>query len=112
MTFQPMAIGRLATKFLWHCIFSGLITARMILLRQSTTAGLVKMEYQPMNSTGVAILAAMVTLTPGSSAVDIDLVRREILLHLLDLSTAEQSIAAIRRDFEQDIRKLFPKEER
>ena len=64
-----------------------------------------------MSPTGVAILGAVVTLTPGSSTVDIDLERGEIVLHLLDLSKAEESLAAIRRDFEMDLRTLSPKVE-
>ena len=111
MRIKPFLLFRLGIRFLWHCVFSGLATARMILLRRSPPAGLVKMQYEPMSNTGVAILGAVVTLTPGTSAVDIDLERREILLHLLDIRTSDECIAAIRRDFEQDIRDLFPKDQ-
>ena len=61
-----------------------------------------------MNQTGAAVLGALITLTPGSSALDIDFEKREILLHILDKSTAHDSIAAIRRDFEQEVCLLFP----
>lgn len=111
MRFKPIRIGRLFLRFLWHCALSGLITARMVLQRSSPPAGLVKMKYEPMSNNGVAVLGAMVTLTPGTSVVDINLKRREILLHLLDSRTAEESIVAIERDFERDICALFPEEQ-
>jgi multicomponent K+:H+ antiporter subunit E/multicomponent Na+:H+ antiporter subunit E len=111
MKIKPFLLSRLMVRFLWHCVLSGLTTARMILVRRSPPAGLVKMKYEPMSHTGVAILGAVVTLTPGSSTVDINLEQREILLHLLDVRTAEESIAGIRRNFEQDIRELFPKDQ-
>jgi len=110
MTFRPVLVVRLLLRFVWHCFLSGITTARIILQRHAPPAGLVKMAYAPMSKPGVAVLAALVTLTPGSSAVDINLERREMLLHLLDIRTAEANIAAIRRDFEQDIRTLFPEE--
>ena len=110
MRMRPLLIARLLLRFVWHCLLSGATTARLVLRRTPPPAGLVKMSYEPMSRTGVAVLAALVTLTPGSSAVDIDPQRREMLLHLLDVATAEANIAAIRRDFEQDIRTLFPEE--
>jgi multisubunit Na+/H+ antiporter MnhE subunit len=108
--FKPFLISRLFMRFLWQCVWSGVTTARMILQRRSPPAGLVTMNYEPMSATGVAVLGALVTLTPGSSAIDINLERREILIHLLDMRTAEDNIATIQRDFEQDLRDLFPEE--
>jgi len=110
MRLKPLPVIRLFIRFLWHCVLSGLTTARLILKGQAPTAGLVAMNYEPMSETGVAILGAVVTLTPGSTAVDINLKDRKILLHFLDSRTAEKSIAAIRSDFEPDIRTLFPEE--
>ena len=53
------------------------------------------------------ILAALVTLTPGTSTVDIDPVRRELLLHVLDSEDIETTLSAIRRDFLLPLRSLF-----
>jgi hypothetical protein len=39
--------------------------------------------------------------------VDIDLERRELLLHLLDAKQAEASLASIRRDFLLPVRIVF-----
>jgi multisubunit Na+/H+ antiporter MnhE subunit len=108
MSLRPLIVARLLLRFVGHCVLSGVSTARIILQRGRTTAGLVRMPYAPMSETGAAVLGAMVTLTPGSSVIDIDVDRREMLLHLLDTATAEATVAAIRRGFERDIGALFP----
>ncbi len=99
---------RLLWRFVLQCIVSGIATARIVLSRVPPTAGVARMTFGPMSDAGAAVLGAMVTLTPGSTVIDIDPRRREMLLHLLDITTAEVAIAAIRRDFEADIARLFP----
>lgn len=64
-----------------------------------------------MSPTGAAVLGALVTLTPGTTVIDIDLQQRKMLLHLLDTRDLETAITTIRRDFEADIGTLFPPEE-
>jgi multisubunit Na+/H+ antiporter MnhE subunit len=110
VTSRPLVLTRLAFRFLWSCVAGGIATARIILRREPPPSGLVRMRFAPMSATGAATLGALVTLTPGSSAVDVDPERREMLLHLLDLREAEATVAAIRRDLEGDVAALFPEE--
>lgn len=108
MTCRPFLVGRLLLHFVTHCLLSGLSTARIILQRRSPPAGFVRLHFAPMSATGAAVLGALVTLTPGSSTIDIDMQRREILLHLLDSRGSKARMASIRRDFERDVALLFP----
>ena len=108
MRFRPLIMCRLFLRFFGHCLLSGVSTAGIILKRTAPPAGFVRFHFVPMSMTGAAVLGAMVTLTPGSSAIDIDMERREILLHLLDTRITKASLEAIRRDFEYDISLLFP----
>jgi multisubunit Na+/H+ antiporter MnhE subunit len=110
MRLRPLILARLLARFLGHSALAGVTTARIILRRRQPPAGLVRLRYAPMSETGAAVLGAMVTLTPGSSVIDIDSARRELLVHLLDVRTAAAAAAAIRRDFERDIAALFPPE--
>ena len=110
MRLRPLILARLLARFIGHSVLAGVTTARIILRRTPPPAGLVRLPYTPMSETGAAVLGAMLTLTPGSSVVDIDPARREMLLHLLDVRTAEAAAAAIRSDFERDIAILFPPE--
>jgi multisubunit Na+/H+ antiporter MnhE subunit len=107
---HPLIVVRLVLRFLLHSLLSGLTTARIILAPRQPPSGVVVMHYGPMNSTGAALLGAMVTLTPGSTVIDIDQQCHEMLLHLLDVRTKEAAIASIRNDFEQELCLLFPEE--
>lgn len=108
MRFRPVVIARLLLRFVSHCLLSGIVTARTILLHGQPPAGVVRLHFAPMSGTGAAVLGAMVTLTPGNTCIDIDLQRREMLLHLLDTREVETIFASIRRDFEHDLCLLFP----
>ena len=110
MKARPLVAIRLLLRFASHCVLSGIAIARIILRFAPSSAGLAQMEFAPMSSTGAAILGALVTLTPGATVIDIDLPRRQMLLHLLDTHDLEATIAAIRRDFEADVSALFPPE--
>lgn len=110
MTMQPLLISKLILRFISHCIMSGVNTALIILQPKKPPAGLLRFTFNPMSERGAALLGAMVTLTPGSSVIDINMDTREMILHLLNLNTASTTIDAIRRDFEHDIARLFPAE--
>lgn len=89
----------LIRNLLRGAILSGWQTARIILLRpRDVHSGLVCMEYGNLSAGGASLLAALITLTPGTTAVTIDTQRRELLLHLLDADQAESTLAEIRRD--------------
>jgi multisubunit Na+/H+ antiporter MnhE subunit len=97
---------------LWHfastMLISAWTTSRTILVSSDAPRrGFAHFAYDDLNDAGVVLLAAMVTLTPGTSTVDIDPERRELLLHVLDSEDIETQLSAIRRDFLLPIRSLF-----
>ena len=102
------ALIRLAFNFMKEAFVSGGITA-LIILRGGTRLqpGFVRMSYGDLGETAADFLGALVSLTPGTTTVDIDLERRELLLHVLDVTRAEQTLASIRRDFLLPVRALF-----
>lgn len=105
---KALAATRLLLRFLQAVVVSGLQTARVIARgRDRPAAGFVRLRFEPMTETGAALLGSLITLTPGTTTVDIDLERREMLLHLLDVESADAAVAGIRRDFERDVVTLF-----
>lgn len=68
---------------------------------------LLRVRFAPMSSRGAALLGSMVSLTPGTTTIDIDMERRELLLHVLDASDTDALVEGIRRDFEPGLRTLF-----
>jgi len=101
----------LLAVFLGQVVSSGATTAWLIVRPGPRPApGLVRIGFTGLSPAGAAMLGAMITLTPGTTTIDIDLVRGEMLLHLLDASHPVALARDIRRRFELPMRKLFPGE--
>ena len=98
----------------------GLVFVREVVAGGATTAwfilrpgarpepALVRVPYAGLSSTGAALLACLVTLTPGTSTVDLDVDRHCLLIHLLDGRDPQGAVDGIRRMFERRLRSLFP----
>ena len=101
------AAGVLAVSFVWQLVLSGLATVRIILApRAAAQPVLMRYEFAPMSEAGAALLASLVTLTPGSTVVDIDMETRCLLVHLLDGRDQAGAAEGIRRHFERHVRVL------
>jgi multisubunit Na+/H+ antiporter MnhE subunit len=98
----------LALRFPVEVALSGWATARLILAGGAKLQpGFARMSYEGLSETGAVALGLLITLTPGTTTVDIDPERRELLLHLLDTRDVEGALAAIRRDFVRPVGVLF-----
>jgi multisubunit Na+/H+ antiporter MnhE subunit len=105
---RVLAAGILLIRFVWQVVVSGTSTAAIVLRPGRLPAdGLIRFDYAPMSPAGAALLGCLVTLTPGTTVIDIDLERHEMLLHLLDKSQAEAAVSTIRREFEAYVALLF-----
>lgn len=107
-----VAATLLLLRFLRAVVVSGLQTVRVILAagRPGGTpppVALLRVGFAPMSAQGAALLGCMVSLTPGTTTIDIDMQRRELLLHVLDASDTDALVAGIRRDFEPGLVALF-----
>lgn len=97
----------LLTNFLKELILSGWGTARVILApRGRMQPGFARLDYGDLGPDAASLLAVLVSLTPGTTSLEIDTERHEIRLHLLDASQAEATLAAIQRNFVTPLRVL------
>lgn len=53
------------------------------------------------------ILASIVSLTPGTVSIDIDMDRRLVLIHALNAPDPEAAVAAIKRRYEAPLKEIF-----
>lgn len=101
----------LLLRFLRAIVVAGVQTVRVIfasgLRRTAPPAAFVRVRFAPMSARGAALLGCMVSLTPGTTTIDIDMQRHELLLHVLDSSDTEALVEGIRRDFEPGLSVLF-----
>ncbi len=97
----------LAVSFVWQLVVSGLATVRIILAPCAPAQPvLMRYEFAPLSEAGAALLASLVTLTPGSTVVDIDMETRSLLVHLLDGRDQAAAADGIRRHFERHVQVL------
>lgn len=75
--------------------------------------GFVEYRFQPMGPAATAVLACLICLTPGTTAVDVDATAGRMRLHLLDAGdgAGEAALQEIRFLFEGAVRVLFAQEE-
>ncbi|MBW8370741.1 MAG: Na+/H+ antiporter subunit E [Thiobacillus sp.] len=105
---RTRAILLLLANLLKELALSGWSTARVILTpRGQVQPGFARLAYGDLGPAASSLLGVLVTLTPGTTSLDIDTERHEILLHLLDSRQAEATLAAIERDFVRPLRVLF-----
>ncbi len=103
---RALAAAELLLRFLRAVVLSGAQTVRVILagaLPGEPAAALLRVRFSPLSRRGAALLGCLVSLTPGTTTIDVDLERRELLLHVLDASDPEALAAGIRRDFERPL---------
>ena len=70
----------------------------------------IRLEITPMSERGAVMMAAMITLTPGTTTIHIDMENHELLIHVLDARDLTQTVAQIRRDFEAPLAVLCGRE--
>ena len=98
----------LVWRFVSAMLVSAWTTSRTILMDSAAPErGYARLAYGDLNEAGVMLLAALVALTPGTSTIDIDTERHELLLHVLDTRDINTALEQMRRDFLLPIRSLF-----
>jgi multisubunit Na+/H+ antiporter MnhE subunit len=65
------------------------------------------MRFSGLDETGAALLGSLITLTPGTTTLDVDMERRELLLHLLDGSDPEGAVRSIHAELERPLQRIF-----
>jgi len=101
---RTRAMRRLLASLLKELVLSGWSTARVILApRGQVQPGFARLAYGDLGPGAASLLGVLVTLTPGTTILDVDMERHEMLLHLLDSRQAEATLASIERDFVQPL---------
>lgn len=90
----------LSWNFIRAAIKSGFSTGRLIVwMPKPMRSGLCTMEYRGVDGYPLALLGMMITLTPGTTMVDIDTQAQRMTLHLLDINDKELIFAQIEQDY-------------
>jgi multicomponent K+:H+ antiporter subunit E len=76
--------------------------------RPSPKAGFIEMDLTLKNPFALAILAVILTATPGSAWLEYDRARSTVLIHVFDLVDEEEWVATVKTRYEALLLEIFP----
>lgn len=90
-------------------IRSNIAVVRIILQGhpRKETSGFLIVQLELTDTFGLAILAAIVTATPGSAWIEYDAVRSTVLIHVLDLVDEKKWIRTLKTRYETLLIEIF-----
>jgi multicomponent K+:H+ antiporter subunit E len=89
---------------------SNIAVARLILLGRPGNprkAGFVEIDLAVRDPVALAILAVIVTSTPGTAWLDYDRTRGRLLLHVFDLIDEAEWVDLVKNHYERRLREIF-----
>jgi multicomponent K+:H+ antiporter subunit E len=90
-------------------VLSNIEVARRILGRESRIhPAFVWIPLDITNPHGIAALAGIITMTPGTLSAELSPDNRHLLVHCFHLDDAEATIAQIKQRYESPLREIFP----
>jgi len=106
---KPFTILRLFAQVVLDMLRSNVQVARAILLgtRPGTRRALVEIPLELEDPSGLAVLAMIVTFTPGTVWVQLSADRRLLLLHVFAIEDEATLVEFIKRRYERALMEIF-----
>jgi multicomponent K+:H+ antiporter subunit E len=106
---RPGAIAGLAWLVFVDMVRSNFAVARIVLGTRARrqTAGFLTIPLELRHPGGLAVLACIITATPGTSWARYDSARSEVVIHVLDLVDEAGWIRTIKGRYERRLREIF-----
>jgi multicomponent K+:H+ antiporter subunit E len=87
---------------------SNIGVARIVLGARTRGAGLVEIPLELRNPAGLAVLACIITSTPGTAWARYDSARGVLTMHILDLVDENEWVETIKQRYERRLLEIFP----
>ncbi len=105
---RPRAILHLAYLVSFDIVRSNIAVARIILGRSAVEhANFMVIPLDMKNRTGLAVMACIITATPGTIWVSYDGLSGRLLLHILDLVDENEWMHTIKNRYERLLMEIF-----
>ncbi|XDF37438.1 Na+/H+ antiporter subunit E [Paracidovorax avenae] len=106
---RPGAILRLALSVIVDTSLSNLNVVRFLLFKSQRKhpSGFVQIPLDLRDANGLAVLAVIVCITPGTSWAELSLDRSVLMLHVLELDSHEAVIGHIKQRYERPLMEIF-----
>lgn len=106
---RPATVARLTWIVLLDIVQSNIDVARRILgPEKNIHPGWIWVPLDLSDPQGIAILAGIITTTPGTLSVDLSPDRKHLLVHCLHLDNPAEAIAGIKARYERPLLEIFP----
>ena len=106
---RGQAILLLGAYTLWEILLANLRVTRDLIRPQNIRPALIRFDTRVEGDLQMTFLAALITLTPGSTVVDVSSDDHQFLVHLTNLPSGgpEAARQAIRDGFERRVMEVF-----
>lgn len=105
---RPLVIARLGLLVLYDIVMSNIEVARRILGPESKiTPRFVWVPLDIRDPHGIAALAGIITMTPGTLSSDLTEDRRHLLVHAFNVDDEQALVASIKERYETPLREIF-----
>jgi multicomponent K+:H+ antiporter subunit E len=106
---RPLAIAELAWLVLTDIVRSNIAVARIVLHpgHRGQTSGFLEIPLELRDPGGLAVLACIITSTPGTAWARYDSTRSILTIHVLDLVDEQTWIRTIKGRYEHRLLEIF-----
>lgn len=102
-------VPKLAGVLLMDILVANITVARQVLgPERNIKPGFVWVPLDIANIHGIAALTSFITLTPGTVSSELSDDRRFLLVHVLDLASADEVVRQIKTRYEAPLMEIFP----
>jgi multicomponent K+:H+ antiporter subunit E len=107
---KPATMLRLFGRVVLAMLRANAEVARLVLTRSSRDipSGFVSVPLDLRNPNGLAVLAMIVTFTPGTAWVQLSADGRRLLLHVLAVDDEAALVAVVKQRYERPLMEIFP----
>ena len=106
---RPGAICRLAASVLKDILLSNIAVARIVLglERRTWTSGFVEIPLDLRNPYALAVLACIITSTPGTLWANFNFASGVLTIHVLDLVDRSEWVRTVKERYERPLLEIF-----
>jgi len=105
---KPLTLLRFVAVVLLDIVLANLTVARLILGRpERLRPAFVVLPLDLTSDIAISLLANTITLTPGTVSALLSPDRKYLLVHALDVSDADELVAAIKQRYETPLKEVF-----
>jgi multicomponent K+:H+ antiporter subunit E len=104
----PWTALRFTLRVIWDIVIANIAVARLVLGPPARLRpAFVTVPLALTNPQSIALLASIITMTPGTVSSELAPDRRSLLVHVLDCPDADALVANIKQRYEEPLLEIF-----